>query len=244
MTRKQLPFFLAFLVLLFGALACACLGSGNSLSGLAATAQAAATRAQATTPPTQSSADATALASDRPVGDGKAMGPANARVVVAEYGDFQCPICKEFYKTSEAQLVAQYVKTGKVRFEYHHFIVIDLNTGGHESERAAEASECASGQGKFWAYHNTLFDHQAGEGSGAFSDDKLLGFAQSLGLDMTAFQACFASSTPGAAVQADVARGNALSVEGTPTVFINGVQVPNPFDYSAFKAQLDQALAP
>ncbi len=245
MTRKQLPFFLALPVLMLGAMACACLGSSTGLSGFTATANAALTQAVATSNKAAATqAKATGAAANQPsVADGKAMGSSSATVTVQEFGDFQCPVCREFATTTEPQLVQDYVKTGKVRLEYHHFIVIDSNTGGHESERAAEASECASAQGKFWRYHDTLFAHQAGEGSGAFSDAKLTGFAQTLELDLTAFNKCFASSQPAAAVQADMNTGLKLGVQGTPTVFINGVQVPDPFNYSAFKIMIEAALA-
>jgi protein-disulfide isomerase len=175
--------------------------------------------------------------------DGKALGSTSARVTVEEYADFQCPYCQEFHNTTEGQLVQQYVKTGQVRFVYHHFVIIDANTGGHESERSAEASECAGAQGKFWPYHDTLFAHQAREGSGAFSDARLLGFAQSVGLDLTAFNECFSSGQTAAAVHADMTKGLALGVQGTPTVFVNGVQVPNPLNYSSFKTMIETALA-
>lgn len=175
--------------------------------------------------------------------DGKVLGSTSARVVVQEYSDFQCPYCLEFHKTTEGQLLQQYINTGQVRLEYHHFVIIDARTGGHESERAAEASECANAQGKFWPYHDTLFAHQAGEGSGAFSDARLTGFAQTLGLDMTAFNSCFSSGQTAAAVRADMTTGLALGVQGTPTVFVNGVEVPDPFNYSSFKTMIETALA-
>ena len=187
--------------------------------------------------PTAGAADLQALA------DGQALGPTSAHVTVQEYADFQCPFCKQFHSTTEGQLLQQYVKTGQVRFEYHHFIVIDTNTGGHESERAAEASDCASAQGQFWPFHDTLFAHQAGEGSGAFGDASLTGFAQTLGLDMNAFTSCFSSGQQAAAVQADVTQGLKLGVHGTPTVFVNGVEVPDPLNYNAFKTMIEAALA-
>jgi len=64
----------------------------------------------------------------------------------------------------ERQLIEQYVATGQVRLEYHHFIVVDGNVGGNESRHAAEASECANEQGRFWDYHAMLFANQEGEG--------------------------------------------------------------------------------
>ncbi len=193
--------------------------------------------------PAAGSAAAGGAADLQALADGQALGSDSARVTVQEYADFQCPYCQQFHKTTEGQLLQEYVKTGRVRFEYHHFIIIDDHTGGHESERAAEASDCASAQGKFWGYHDLLFAHQAGEGSGAFSDARLTGFAQTLGLDMTAFAPCFSSGQQAAAVQADMAKGLKLGVQGTPTVFINGVEVPDPFNYGAFKTMIDAALA-
>ncbi len=175
--------------------------------------------------------------------DGPAVGATSARVIVQEFSDFQCPYCLRFHTAVEAQLLEQYVRTGKVRFEYHHFVIIDQHTGGHESERAAEASTCASNQGKFWRYHDTLFAHQAGEGSGAFSDARLAGFAETVGLDMAAFNQCLASTQPAQAVQTDMARGVGLGVHGTPTVFINGIQAPNPYDFGSVQQMVEAALA-
>jgi len=77
----------------------------------------------------------------------------------------------------ERQLIDEYVATGKARFEYHHYIVVDRIVGGNESQRAAEASECANEQGEFWNYHKMLFANWNGEGEGAFVDRRLKIFA-------------------------------------------------------------------
>ena len=175
--------------------------------------------------------------------DGTALGATSAPVTIQEYADFQCPYCLQFHNTIEGPLLQQYVETGKVRFEYHHFIIIDSHTGGNESERAAEASECANAQGKFWAYHDTLFAHQAGEGSGAFADDNLVDFAQSLGLNMPAFTTCLTSNQYSEVVQADVVKGLGLGVQGTPTLFITGVEAPDPFNLGALQATIDADVA-
>lgn len=175
--------------------------------------------------------------------DGKALGPKTAGVVVQEFADFQCPICGEFQKTIEPQLINQYVKTGQIRFEYHHFIVIDGNVGGSESRQAAIASECANAQGQFWTFHDLVFSHQVGEGSGAFNDANLAGFAKTLGLDTGAFDKCFSAKQYALVVKADESLGLSKGVHGTPSVFINGVQVDNPFDYASFQRQIDAALA-
>jgi protein-disulfide isomerase len=192
---------------------------------------------QASRPP---AVDATQLAA---LASGKTLGNASATVVVQEFADFQCPVCKQFQSKIEPQLVTDYVQTGKIRFEYHHYIVIDGNVGGTESRRAAQASECANAQGKFWPFHDILFSNQGSEGSGVFADDNLEGFAKTVGLDTTAFSQCFSNQQYASVVTKDEAKATSLGVHGTPSLFVNGVQVPNPFDYASFKTQIDAALA-
>ena len=174
-----------------------------------------------------------------PQADGKALGPKGAKVLVQEFADFQCPICGEFFRSVEPQLIKDYITAGKVRYEFHHTIVIDQNVGGSESRHAAEASECANEQGHFWDYHKMLYSNQQGEGSGTFSDRRLKAFAASLGLDSQKFDACFDAHRYSSAVDADVALGTQMGVQGTPTVFINSAMVSNPLDYTQLKQQID-----
>ncbi len=178
-----------------------------------------------------------------PEANGKALGPANAKVVVIEYADFQCPICKEFDATIQPQIIDQYVKTGKIRFEYHHFIIIDANVGGTKSLHAAEASECAAEQGHFWDYHEMLFANQGAEGSDALSDSRLKAFAAALGLDTQKFNTCFDSNRYASNVSNDDAAARGLGLNGTPSVLVNGKQVTSPLDYSQVQAAINAALA-
>lgn len=194
-------------------------------------------------PPQVSSAEyITVPTQSWPQATGKSMGPSNAKVVILEYADFQCPYCRQFHESIFQQIVDQYVKTGKARFEYHHFIVIDSNTGGNESHRAAEASECASDQGRFWDYFNMLFANQKTEGSGTFSDDRLKAFAGAIGLDTAKFNSCLDSGRDASRLTADQAQAVALGLQGTPTVIINGQRVQNPLDLNAVKTMIDTAL--
>lgn len=178
-----------------------------------------------------------------PMADGKALGPANSPVVLREYSDFQCPYCRRFSAGVFNQILTDYVETGKVRFEYHHFIVIDGNVGGNELRMAAQASECASEQGKFWDYNKILFTNQQGEGTGAFNDDRLKAYAVSLGLETAKFNACLNSSRAREAVNADDAQARALKVNGTPALFVNDKKLDNPLDYVSVKAAIDEALS-
>ncbi|MDP3785182.1 MAG: thioredoxin domain-containing protein [bacterium] len=106
------------------------------------------------------------------------LGNPSAKVAVIEYGDFQCPFCGKFFKTTEQQLKETYLKSGKTAFVWRDFAFL-----GEESFRAAEAARCAGEQGKFWEYHDYLFNNQRGENAGAFSDRSLKSFAATLGLD-------------------------------------------------------------
>ena len=99
---------------------------------------------------------------------GNVFGKAEAPITVTEYADFQCPACGQLARQTLPIIEEEYIKTGKVKWVFNHFAFL-----GDESIRAAEASECASDQGKFWEYANTLFANQAGENQGAFRDEKL-----------------------------------------------------------------------
>ena len=138
----------------------------------------------------------------------------------------------------ERQIIDTYIATGKVRFEYYHYIVVDGNVGGNESRRAAEASECANEQGEFWNYHKMLFANWNGEGEGAFVDRRLKVFAETLGLDTQKFNQCFDSGRYAGEVRADTRLGQSLGVTGTPTVFVNGQKVDTSQLFSVIDALL------
>ncbi|MCC7362648.1 MAG: DsbA family protein [Anaerolineales bacterium] len=187
----------------------------------------------------------TAEAAAYPQANGKAMGPAGAPVVVQEFSDFQCPYCRMFHEEIQAQLVERYVANGagRVRFEYHHFIIIDGNVGGVESRHAAIASECANEQGGFWQFHALLFANQAGEGRGAFSDTRLGQLAGTAGLNTSAFAKCFTSSAAANAVIADEQLARQYALNSTPSLLVNGQKVANPLDFAQVTATIDAALA-
>ena len=195
------------------------------------------------TPPADVGDFETEVKQDWPQPDGKALGPADAPVVIREFSDFQCPYCRMFTTSVQKSIIDQYIATGKVRFEYHHFIVIDGNVGGVESRHAAQASECAAEQGAFWDYHEMLFANQQGEGNGAFSDDRLKAFAAALELDADKFNACLNSAATANKVKADETMARTYKVSATPSIFINDKKVENPLNLEALKAAIDAELA-
>jgi protein-disulfide isomerase len=134
-------------------------------------------------------------------------------------------------------LLQQYVDTGKVQFVYKHSAFL-----GQESVWAAQAAECAADQGKFWAYHDLLFERQGGENQGAFNKDNLVGFGKDLGLDMAQFESCLREDKTLARVQEDTEEGKRLGVRGTPTFFINGRPMVGALPLEAFQEAIEAAL--
>lgn len=165
------------------------------------------------------------------------LGNPGAPVTIVEFGDFQCPFCGRFFKTTEQQIIEKYVKTGKVKFVYRDFAFL-----GQESEWAAEAAECANEQGKFWQYHDYLYNNQQGENGGAFSKDNLKIFAKNLGLNQAQFDSCLDSDKYLEEVRKDTEDGRNAGVNGTPTSFINGIVVNGAVPFSQFEEIIEAAL--
>jgi len=115
-------------------------------------------------------------------------------------------------------LAPKYIDTGKAQVIYKHFAFL-----GQESTWAAEASECASEQGRFCEYANYVYARQAGQNRGQFAKNNLKMFASQLGgLDLNAFNACFDGGKYSARVQEETNQGKQRGVRATPTFFING----------------------
>ena len=169
--------------------------------------------------------------------DDPALGNPNAKVIMIEFSDFQCPFCGRFFSQTLPQIKEDYIKTGKVKFVYRDFPFL-----GQESEWAAEAAECAKEQGKFWQYHDYLFENQQGENGGAFSKDNLKKFAQGLGLDTSQFNGCLDSDKYIDEVRKDLSDGRVAGVTGTPTVFINGIRVVGALSFSEYQKVIEQEL--
>jgi protein-disulfide isomerase len=159
---------------------------------------------------------------DRPQVDANAAGDSKAPIRIDEYGDFQCPHCRNFYLQTEPQLVEQYVATGKVYFVYHSF----GSFIGQESEAAAEAAYCAGDQNKFWEMHDMLFTNQLGENANSFTDRRLRAMASELGLDSGEFNSCLSNGTYTSKVTQDAKDALAAGVQATPsfvmTYVVNG----------------------
>jgi len=170
--------------------------------------------------------------------EGNTLGNPDAPVIIIVYSDFQCPYCERYWRETEPQIIANYVETGQVYYIYRSLGAFI----GPESQRSAEAAYCAGDQGGFWEYHDLLFAHQAGENMGAFSDRNLIGFANSLGLDMDQFTGCFNGGKYTSRVEQDRIDGQNSGVQGTPSFLINDTLVEGAQPYSNIAPIIDSEL--
>jgi protein-disulfide isomerase len=157
-------------------------------------------------------------------------GPIDAPLTLVEYADFECPYCGMAYPIVE-NVIAQ--MGDQVRFVFRHFPLVQMHP---HAEHAAEASEAADAQGKFWDMHHMLFENQE-----SLSDPFLLGCAQSLGLDLERFTSDLATGIYQPRVVEDFASGINSGVSGTPTFFINEVKHEGPWDAASLLAALQSA---
>lgn len=164
-------------------------------------------------------------------GDVSAFGPADAKVTLVEFSDFQCPFCSRAADTVH-----------KIREKYGdkvHFVFRQFPLSFHQNAHvAAEASLAARAQGKFWEFHDKLFSDQQ-----KLDRASLEAHAKDLGLNLAAFKKALDDKTFAATVDAEQKLGEEVGVDGTPTVFLNGARLGNPTDLAAISAQIDAALA-
>jgi len=170
------------------------------------------------------------------VGERTTWGPTSAPVQIIEYSNFGCGYCRNFALGPGKQIRDEYEGTGKVHFEFKQFRLGDQSTTD-----AANASECAADQGRFWDYHDLLFSQQ-GVSSDPFSKSALKGYAAQLGLDAARFNSCVDNGQHLEKVYRDTQEGQNLGITGTPTFFINGEKVPGYISYDALKAKIEAVI--
>jgi protein-disulfide isomerase len=161
-----------------------------------------------------------------------ALGAEHARVTVIEYGDFECPSCK-VAATTPRLLIDRY--PNKVRFLFRHFPLEDAHP---HALLAAEASEAAAGQGKFWPMYDVLFRNQA-----HLKDKDLQRYAGELGLDMARYVAEMDDHIYLQKVREHLNGGRRSHIRATPTFFINGVVQDISFGMKALHDAVAAAVA-
>ncbi len=161
-------------------------------------------------------------------------GAENGKAVLVEYSDFQCPGCAGVYPVIK-QLVNEF--PNDLKFVYRHYPLRQMH---NNAVSAAQASEAAGKQGKFWEMHDMIFNTQSTWENDPAPEILFEKLAESLGLDLDQFESDFSSEGVRDKVQRD--EDSASSLSGTPTFFLNGKQITNPGSYDGFKALIEEAI--
>lgn len=150
---------------------------------------------------------------------GISIGDPNAPVVVYELSDFQCPACRMAATQFLPAFKQAYVETGRVRFVFVDFPLVNIHPNAFPAARAAR---CALEQDQFWAYHDILFEQQEEWSRSGKAATLFAGYAKQLGLDVADFEACYESGRYQEEVQRNYETAIALQARGTPTFFVQG----------------------
>ena len=159
-----------------------------------------------------------------------AAGPAEAPVTLVVYGDFECP------DSYQAHLMVKDIQRqmgDSLRVVFRHFPLVRVHPHAHH---AAEATEFAASQGRFWEMHDQLFAHQRRLG-----DANLKQYAEAVGLDAQPLTQALAAGTYRAAVDEDVAGGTSCGVHRTPILFVNGIGRRGAWDMDELATALERA---
>lgn len=143
------------------------------------------------------------------------LGSASAPITIVEFGDYQCEACYHWYHNTRADIIDNYIETGKV-----NLVFMDLPFLGRDSITAAQATYCADDQGKYWEYHETLYNFQEAIDNGWASKDRLVSFAFNLDMNMDEFNDCMDSSKYAKRVKANYDESQRFGAEATPTFLI------------------------
>jgi protein-disulfide isomerase len=163
-------------------------------------------------------------------------GSKQAKVTLVEFGDYECPFCGALNPIIE-KLLANFQGNKDFNYVFRNFPLPQ-----HQyAKLAAEAAEAAIAQGKFWEMHNKIFDNQNAWTSNSQPLDVFAGYAQGLGMDVNKFRDAVGANQAQDKIVEDLDDGNALGVNATPTLYLNGKQ-ENATDYANLKKDIDEAL--
>jgi protein-disulfide isomerase len=170
------------------------------------------------------------------------QGQGKSGVKLVEYGDYQCPFCQQYYATVK-QVQTEF--NDQIYFQFRNFPLVNNHKNAFAGARAAEA---AALQGKFWEMHDLLYENNdpSGQSGWVAASDPTTFFnqyAQQLGLNMTQFKQDFASIKVNDLINADMAEGNRLGIQGTPSFFLDGKQVQISNSVASFEKVIKDAIA-
>lgn len=168
------------------------------------------------------------------IGDDVILGDPEAPVTIFIFGDYQCPACGMFYKEIEPLLRKDYIDTGKAKMVNKDFPLESIHPFARP---AAEASECAKDQGKYWLYHDALFERQQ-----QLSQVDFAQLAVDLNLNKEQFSQCYDNRKYKDEVAGDINEGLKVGVDATPTIFINGNKFRGVAPYNVYTEAIEEAL--
>ena len=186
----------------------------------------------------------TASAQGRFIGvdDDPALGDPKAPVTIIEFGDYQCPFCRVFWRDTFPRLKKDYIDTGKVRFIYR-----DYPQAVHqEAVLSAMAAECADDQGQYYEFHDKLFREQDRRGRDVvrYKAAELKRWAADIKLDTAAFNACLDSERHKDDVMKVFKDLDGLGFDGTPIFFVNGRVLAGAHPFATFQKVIEEFLKP
>lgn len=163
-------------------------------------------------------------------------GRKDAKVMLVEYADFQCPACSAYYPFLKDLEQEFGDRTG---FVYRHFPLYQIHRNAGIAARAAEA---AGKQGKFFEMHDMLYEKQPVWAGNAYPETIFAGYAEELGLNVKQFKGDIESAEVKASVKSDYEGGLRSLVDATPTFFLGGKKIKNPKNYAEFRQLIESAL--
>ena len=179
------------------------------------------------------SAPNTAPVVEVPIGNSDHIrGNTNAPITIVEYSDLECPFCKTFHATMKQTLIEY---GDQVRWIFKHF---PLDQRHPKADKEAEAAECAHEQGKFWEFHDQIYQNQGRMGAALYTE-----IAQKLGLDMDKFNSCVETGKYRAEIQEDFSQGSQAGISGTPGFLINGIPLIGAHPFQNFQQVIEAELA-
>lgn len=175
---------------------------------------------------------------------GVVKGDPDAEVWILEFADFQCPACQAFAQGVKPLLELNYVDSGRVRFVYHDFPLVNIHPNAF---LAARAGRCAEEQGRFWEFHDEIYRNQAQWSMQPNPVGSFVDYAGAAGLDTGPFGQCLRSDRHAELVTANMQLGIALGVPGTPSIMIrqgSGIarRLPSS-DYATIATAIEEALS-
>ena len=170
---------------------------------------------------------------------GYLLGDPEAPVQILEWADFQCPACERFATITEPDVRSRIVDAGLASFRFYDFPLPQHRNAMNASLAAA----CANDQGKFWPYHDRLFQGQPEWSEERNPQDIYAGYARELGLDVGRWEECYESRRHERTILGNRAEGERRGVNQTPTFIIGNQRVPGAIGYDQFRALVDSAAA-